>query len=232
MTTDLRFRAPLYTLAEAARSLDVPKATFRNWARGYSHPSSRLGAQTLPTVTDLGAPSGEATVPFIGLAEGFVLAAIRRQGVPLQRIRPAIAALNRELGIEHALASRRLYTDGAEVLFDYAQSTGDETVKELVVARHGQRVFAPVVDAYLKRVTFAADGFAARLRLPQYAVADVIVDPRFSFGQPTFVRGRARVADALSRFWSGESLAEVSAEFGVPQPEMEDAVRIASRWAA
>jgi hypothetical protein len=36
----------------------------------------------------------------------------------MQRIRPAIDVLSQEVGLEHALASRRLYTDGAEVLFD------------------------------------------------------------------------------------------------------------------
>jgi hypothetical protein len=63
-------------------------------------------------------------VPFVGLAEGMMLAAIRQAGVPLQRIRPALVRLSEELGIEHALASRALYTDGAEVLYDFAESQG------------------------------------------------------------------------------------------------------------
>jgi hypothetical protein len=54
-------------------------------------------------------------MPFIGLAEAYALAAFRHAGVPMQRIRPAIDVLARELGVEYALASRRLYTDGAEV---------------------------------------------------------------------------------------------------------------------
>lgn len=41
----------------------------------------------------------------------------------MQRVRPAVDALARELGLEHALAGRRLYTDGAEVLYDYATGT-------------------------------------------------------------------------------------------------------------
>jgi hypothetical protein len=52
--------------------------------------------------------------------------------------------------LEHALASRRLYTDGAEVLYDYARLAGDtpegESARELVVVRNGQRVFAEIVD--------------------------------------------------------------------------------------
>jgi hypothetical protein len=47
------------------------------------------------------------------------------------------------------LASRRLFTDGAEVLLDYADSNDDQAavraVRNLVVVRNGQRVFNEVV---------------------------------------------------------------------------------------
>jgi len=76
------------------------------------------------------ASQGGAVVPFIGLAEGYVLAALRKAGVSLQRIRPALNHLQRELGLEHALASRRLYTDGAEVLYDYAERQADPAEAE------------------------------------------------------------------------------------------------------
>ena len=55
----------------------------------------------------------------------------------MQRIHPAIDVLARELDVEYALASRRLYTDGAELLYDYARDAGDtpegESARELVV---------------------------------------------------------------------------------------------------
>lgn len=115
-TVDDRFDMPLYTLAEAARALDVPPATFQTWSRGYvRHRSDGADVHGDAILSDFRARPGEATVPFIGLAEGFVLAGIRKQGVPLQRIRPALSALQRELGLKHALASQRLYTDGAEI---------------------------------------------------------------------------------------------------------------------
>ncbi len=59
-------------------------------------------------------------MPFIGFAEAYVLSVFRRAGVPMQRIRPAVEVLSSGIGVDHALASRRLYTDGAEVLYDYA----------------------------------------------------------------------------------------------------------------
>lgn len=233
MAVDERFTVALYTLSEAASALGVPSTTFQTWARGYvRRPPGKSVVSGAAVVTSLPSQHGQPSVPFIGLAEGMVLAAIRHQGVPLQRIRPALDVLQRELGVEHALASAKLYTDGAEVLFDYASHTGDESASDLVVVRHGQRVFSEVVSSYLTRITFGRDGWAQRIRLPEYQQAQVIVDPRFAFGQPSFIHGRARVSDALERFWAGDDLETVSREFGVPVAELEDAVRVASRRAA
>jgi uncharacterized protein (DUF433 family) len=160
-----------------------------------------------------------------------VLAAFRRAGVPLQRIRPALAALQAEVGIEHALASKRLYTDGAEILYDYADSAAADAevrdgVRDLVVARSGQWVFTEVVRAHLKRITYADDGWVARLELPGYPVAKVAADVRVNFGQPYFVHGGVRVEDVLDRWYAGESWADLADDYGVPAREIEDAARV------
>ncbi|MHB1739113.1 MAG: DUF433 domain-containing protein [Actinomycetes bacterium] len=233
-----RFEVPLYTVSEAARYLDVPASTLRTWANGYRHHvSGKADVVGAPVLTALPRrPARAVRVPFIGLAEGMVLAAVRRSGVPLQRIRPALTRLADEFGMEHALASRRLYTDGAEVLFDYAQSSDDEesarAARELVVVRQGQRVFNAIVESYLHRVDFGDDGYPQVVRLPAYAVADVRVDPRRGFGQPVFARGGARLEDVLALFHAGESLEAVAEEFGMPPKELEDVVRVATRVAA
>lgn len=171
-----------------------------------------------------------ATVPFTGFAEGFVLSALRKAGVPMQRIRPAVAKLSEEFGLDHALASKRVYTDGAEVIFDYAKDTDDEAL--LTVVRTGQQHFQEVIRGYLKRITYGDDGWAEQLRLPAYATAEVLVDPRQAFGQPLVVHGGARVEDLVDRFQAGDGFAEISADFGVPAPEVEDVIRVALRLAA
>lgn len=234
---DLRFDTPLYTMAEAARFLGVPSTTFSNWARGYVHRSQGrrpvVGAPVLPVVDRVGS---QPSVPFVALTEGLVLAAIRRSGVPMQRIRPALLALQDSIGIEHALANRRLYSDGAEVLYDFARTNADSpaatSARDLVVIRSGQRVFADVIADYLQRIEYAPDGYAQVLHLPGYRRRQVVVDPRRSFGQPIFTSGGAKVEDVLDRFQAGESLPDVAEDFGVPLDELEDAVRVASRRAA
>lgn len=230
-----RFRAPLYTVTEAARYLSVPKSTFGAWANGYRVP--RLGGPSVsgdPILTTVarGRAGRGPVIPFIGLAEGLVLTAMRRSGVPLQRIRPALDRLDAELGLGHALASQRLYTDGAEVLFDCAERDLDSEVsgalRELVVVRSGQRVFNEIVAAYLRRLEFGDDGYARLIHLPAYEIADVVVDPERGFGQPIFARGGARIEDALAMFRAGEDLDTVAAEYRVPPEHLEDAVRVAT----
>src|SRR5215213_4587845 len=147
---DPRLARPIFTLREAAGYLGVPKSTIHEWAR----PSGRRS----PLITVSARRGREATVPFVGFAEGYVLSAFRRAGVPLQRIRPAVQALESTIGIEHALASRSLYTDGAEVLYDYAEREADDLLElQLVVVRTGQHQFSEVVRDYLQRITYGED---------------------------------------------------------------------------
>jgi len=218
-----RFSDPLYTPAEAARYLGVPDSTFRTWSRGAA------------VVTSFDRPRGHASVPFVGLAEAYTLRALREAGLPLQRIRPALAALERELGLAHALASQRLFTDGVEVLYDFSTGTSDTDVRsaarELVVVRDGQRVLHEVVQRYLMRVDYG-DGYAQVLPLPGYGEASVIADARRSFGQPIFSHGAARVADAKFMVRAGEGLDVVADEFGVPRLELEEVLRVARGRAA
>jgi uncharacterized protein (DUF433 family) len=240
MTRDirsLRFTTPLYTVTQAARIVDVPSSTLATWAKGYVRRfPDRPDVSGYPIVTYVSPEYRHGpSIPFVGLTEATVLAAIRRSGVPMQRIRPALAELQSRLGIEHALASKRLYTDGAELLFDYAEShAGDEArlARQLVVVRSGQRVFSEVIQEYLRRIEYAPDGYAKVIHVPAFREAEVVADPERAFGAPIFERGGSRVDDVLHRFWAGESLSDLANEFGVPIGHIEDVVRVTSRRAA
>lgn len=93
----------------------------------------------------------------------------------MQRIRPAVTLLSQEIGLDHALASRRVYTDGAEAIYDYARDSDDEAL--LTFVRTGQQHLAEVIRAYLQPITYGDDGWVERMRLPAYAAANVVVDP-------------------------------------------------------
>lgn len=213
---------PLYTVTEAAANVGVPRSTFDTWVRGYERrPAGRKPVHGRPLLTSV--PGGALTIPFVGLAEGVVLAAFRETGLPLQRIRPALERLEAEYGLEHVLASEHLYTDGAEILYDYARSQGDKQLRLLTVVRSGQRAFHEVINRYLTRITYEG-GWAARLELPTTEEPTLLVDPRRAFGQPIFIHGGARLTDVRNRIAAGEDERSVADDYGVPLDDIHAAL--------
>jgi uncharacterized protein (DUF433 family) len=217
-TDDPRLARPVFTLREAAGHLAVPPSTLHAWAR----------RDASPLVTTVPAAPGVASVPFVGFAEAFVLSAFRRAGLPLQRIRPAVDVLRHELGLEYALASRDLYTDGTEVLYRFVERE-EPVLLELTVVRTGQKQFSEAVRDRLRAITYGDDGWARRIELPAYQHARVVVDPSRAFGLPMIVSGGARVEDLVDRFVAGDSLASIAEDFAVPADEVEDVIRVATR---
>lgn len=230
---DTRFNEPLYTVAEAARVVGVPSLTLATWTKGYVRDRLDQGAVIgEAVVTAFVAVGPSPSIPFIGLAEALVLAAMRQSGVPMQRVRPVVAVLQRHIGIAHALASRQLCTDGAEILYGFSADTVDaDVVSSLVVGRNGQRVFLDAVREQLDRIEFGPDGYANLVHVSGYR-GSVVCDPLRSFGRPIFVHGGTRVDDVIARFQSGDSIEELTEEFGVSLIDIEDALRVASRRAA
>ena len=242
LVDDPHYTAPLYRKAEAARIIRVPPSTLREWAAGVAGPLrslkihqsyvlSRVGGRldippALITTVEPTTPRGPS-VPFVGLAEAFVLAAFRSAGVPMQRIRPAVSWLQENIGLTQALASERLKTDGAEVLWDYGQSTNDmELAEGLVVIRNGQQVFRPVVNDYLRRVTY--DNGWARVINVGGGTIDVTVDPWVNGGEPTLTRRGVAVRDILSRIRAGESSKTVAADYGLRSAEVSALLELAA----
>jgi uncharacterized protein (DUF433 family) len=249
LLADAHYAVPLYKKAEAARIIRVPPSTLRDWAGPAAAPATsstgtnshlpgsarfatkvgRVHHDGLITVADPRTPRG-ATIPFVGLAEAYILAAFRQAGVPMQRIRPALRRLEEEMGLVQALASERLRTDGAEVLWDYSQETDDQAEKDavddLVVVRNGQLVFRPIVQDYLRRVTYG-DGWARVIDVGQGKVG-VTVDPFINGGQPTLARRGIAVTDILSRIRAGEPSKEVAADYGLRPSEITALLELAA----
>jgi uncharacterized protein (DUF433 family) len=216
----LRFSVPLYTSDEAARFLGVHPSTFATWARGYSRGDTRAEA----IVTTVDASPNQPAIPFVGLVEGLVAASFRRAGVSMQHVRKSLKAIEDHLGLEHALASRRLYTDGAEILYDYAQEHEEQQLLAVVVS--GQRIFSDLVQQYLQRIHYAADGWAERLYLPITQRPLVLVDPRYSFGRPLLPDG-APFEEVLNRFRAGEPVHSLASDFELKVGDVEDVIRAA-----
>ena len=97
MDEDVRFTRPVMSMADAGRHLGIPRATFHRWARGYERGGPLLHVADPESIH-------RASVPFIALAEAWVLEGLRQAGVRPGRIRPALTQLQREFGRDYCLA--------------------------------------------------------------------------------------------------------------------------------
>lgn len=204
MTLEREYTSPLYSKGDVARIVAAPASTVHSWLRGRT-----FGNRFYPPVIEGVARGSGAQVSFTGLAEAYVLNAFRKAGLPLQRIRPAVEMLKEQLQLEHALASRSLVTDGAEVLI---RST-DAADKRLMVVRNGQAVFNEVVEGYLRHIDFGDLGYASSIALPQFTNTKVIVRPLLNGGRPSIASRGIAIEDLLSRVRAGEPPAEVADDF-------------------
>lgn len=237
---DVRFAVPLYTQTEAAHYLDMPPTTFRSWARGYHNKfPDRPAVRGEPLITHLGpAGSPHPSIPFIGLAEGMFLSALRRARVPMQQIRPALELVRERLGVGYALASQRLYVAGAEILFEVSETGALDReerreARRLIVLRNGQYVFKEVVEQHMRHIHYDDAGeYAARLDLPGYEVARVTAEPRVNFGRPYFTATGTPLYVVSGRLRAGETVDEVAEDFALPPDEVAEVAEQVERGAA
>lgn len=214
---DARFTSGLFGMSDAARYLGVPRQTFHRWAMGDA------GGKPLLHVVEP-ARDRDARVTFIALAEAWVLYALREAGVVTRRIRPALAKLTEEFGIEYVLVSPELATDGIDVLWDFSRT--DPAGDGLIAAHTGQRVLREIVADHLRYVSRDSDGLPDRLTLRRCEPSKVVVDPARMFGQPVFEGSRIRLADVAAMLKAGEDPAVVADEFAIGADDVRTAARV------
>lgn len=199
-------------------------STLTTWARGYQREfPNRPPVKQGPVITALDGRGG-LSVPFVGLIEATVVQAFRQTGLSLQRIRRALEVLSTQGELQHALASRRLYSDGAQVLYDYARSEKDSQLRLLTVVASGQRVFHEVINEYLSRIGFDDDAWATELIVPVTPGPILRVRPAVAGGEPLFIVGGAPWSAVLSRRKAGESVESIARDYGIEVHDVEEAL--------
>ncbi|MEE9414875.1 MAG: hypothetical protein V3V01_06300 [Acidimicrobiales bacterium] len=222
---DERFTRSLYSVAEAARLVGMHPSTLDTWAHGYERrPKGRPAVTQGPVVTSLErAPGDSLSIPFVGLVEATVVQAFRQTGLPMQRIRGALDVLNKQGELGHALASQQLYSDGAEVLYDYAKSSHDKQLGLLTIVSSGQRVFHDVISHYLRRISFEHT-WASELILPVTEREILRVVPEIEGGDPLFMNGGAPLSAVRTRYVAGEPITSIARDYQVPADEIKEAL--------
>jgi uncharacterized protein (DUF433 family) len=213
-------------VAGAARIVGMPTSTLSSWAKGYERRFADRPPVTMGPVITAVEPlyPGGPSIPFVGLVEAMVVQAFRRTGLPLQRVRRALEVLAHQGELEHALVSQKLYTDGANVLYDYAIGAGDGLIRLLTVVDSGQRVFHEVVDAYLRRIHFGDDPWAIEVVVPVTEHEILRIRPEVASGDPLFVAGGAPLSAVVSRFRAGEPVELIADDYDVPIDDVREAL--------
>lgn len=137
-------------------------------------------------------------------------------------IRKAAELIREEFNDPHALAHRRILTDGVALFVRMADESS-------VHARDRQIAISRVLEEHLRHIDWGPDGNARRLHLRDFpAAARVIIDPRFGWGAPVLGESKVKVEDLVSLWRNGERLAAIADEYGLTVDVVEDVLRRAA----
>ena len=220
---------PAYSMADAARCIGASPATLRTWFKGRSY-ATKGGSRRSPNL--LVAASSEA-LSFQNLVQAHVVQGIRkRYDIPMHRVRDALAYLRESMGSLDLLASEKFYHDTEHLLL----KVNDRLIS---LSERGQVVSEPVLEQYLHRIEYGADGLAARLYpflvTPAgqiYEPQHIMIDPAVAFGKTCLKRLGVKTEIIADRFLAGEPIEELSADYGARAEEIQEAIRWSARKAA
>lgn len=181
----------VYLQAEAAHLTGLPQSTVRRWL------------ELERSVSELPVVSEQPLVSFHDLISLRAVAALRRAGMKLQKIKQGADYIRRERGLLHPLAWEALKTDGVNLYFPDAQSL-------VAASAGGQRAAQELVAAYLQDVKYKP--LASGLRLAaSWEPPGVSIDPLIQRGAPCVEGSRVQIAQ-LKRYLDAGDTPEYLAE--------------------
>ncbi|RSK40879.1 DUF433 domain-containing protein [Hymenobacter perfusus] len=212
------YRLPVYSARQVAHLTGLAATTVQAWTRAEDA---------------LVQPASAEGLSFLNLVEVHVLAAIRHQhGISLQRVRHAVQFVRQELQSENPLAQHQFETDGVDL---FVRALEDENLL-INASRRGQMTIRQLVEAYLRRIERAADGFPLRL-FPVYGSTAglgigaetlptlIAVDPTIAFGRPVLTENYVPVDVVVGLYRAGDSVQHIAEEFGLTTRAVEEAIR-------
>lgn len=224
------FDTPAYSAGEVTRILNLPSATVKAWAFGYTYNAGQKRFQPVITPAD----QKKRLLSFANLCELHILSVIRRHHkVSLFKVRDSVEYLRRELGsAEHPLLDHSLQTNNIDLFVNHASQL-------LNISRDGQVAMRGEFEQALARIERDNKGSPIRLfpysRTSHSAIdqpKDIVIDPRISFGRPILTSAAIPTEVIADRFLAGDSPTEMAKDYRVDEKEIEEAIRFEQRRAA
>ncbi|MGA7455028.1 MAG: DUF433 domain-containing protein [Rhodoplanes sp.] len=201
-----RLFLPSYQIAEAAAYAQISPQTVAAWHK---------------IETDLLAQREKrAALSYMQLIEVAVVAAFRRVGVPLKRIRAAREYAARTLKSEFPFAEYKFKEEGKHLWLD-SEQIDVEPGTVLSADQGGQLAWESVIGR-LREFEYEKDGIVLRWHVAGTS-KPIIIDPRISFGAPT-VRGTPTWV-IRGRWDAGESDSDIADDFGLKKEEVREALK-------
>jgi uncharacterized protein (DUF433 family) len=205
-----RLLLPAYQLRDAARYADTPTQTVSYWFRGHGRRA------TLPN------HEKRTSLSYLELAEVAFVAAMRKIGVSLQRIRRAREYAAQELTCEFPFAQYEFKTDGMGLMFKLKELDPTAEEGKLVVAdRHGQLAWESLLQRRFEEFDYE-NNLAVRWH-PIGRDKPVVIDPQIAFGAPTIdgvptwaIRGRVE---------AGETIKDIAYDFSLDEKQVNEALK-------
>jgi uncharacterized protein (DUF433 family) len=214
---------PMYWLSDVALFTGVPASTVKRWTGqiGVAEPLIFAPSERFQQ------RDRELRLSFANLLEVHILDALRKEDIPIARIRTGLDYLAGAVNTptKHPLLSHTFYTvPGMRDMFI-------QTVEghPLNVSRHGQPALGEILNAYLKRIQWDHTG---PISLMPMRTERVVISLHVAGGQPV-VRDTGILASMLAGRWTaGDGISELAEDYSLPEADVREAVRYISASAA
>ena len=209
--------AGIYTIPEVAELVNAPQPAVRVWIEGHT------GKQDPVIDNQLGRVGGKTAVSFANLMELRFIARFAAAGVGLREIRAIIKEASETLRHPHPFATHTVFkTDGRKIVADIARRNGLNLIYDLKTKNY--EMPSVVMKSFKENVLFDPTGEAMAWTPRPDIAPNVIVHPKFSFGQPVLDRSHiptATIVKAVSAEGSARFVANI---FEVPEKYVRQAV--------
>ena len=163
---------------------------------------------------------GEPPFSYMQLIEVAVVAAFRKAGVSMKRIRAAREYAAKTLKSEYPFAEYSFKEEGKHLWLDSGQI--DVKPGTVVSVDQGGQLAWESVIGRLREFEYEKQGIVLRWHVAGPS-SPIIIDPRISFGAPT-VRGTPTWV-IRGRWDAGESDSDIADDFGIRREDVREALK-------
>jgi uncharacterized protein (DUF433 family) len=202
-----RLLLPAYQVAEAATYAKISPQTVAVWHRIEAALLKRRDTRI--------------ALSYMQLIEVAVVAAFRKAGIPMSRIRAARAYAAHELKSEYPFAEYRFKENGKHLFLDSKQIAGVKENTVVQADQEGQLAWESVIGR-LNEFEYDAPGIVLKWHVAGVS-SPIIIDPRISFGTPA-IKGTPTWI-IRGRYNAGESDTDIAEDFGIEKDEVREALK-------